>query len=86
MLKNQNGIPASCRACSPCSCNSGNDTNGDVGNMSYLEASRALKGAPLAYTYAPDQSFRLLYSAPEALAHGTLFEELYIPMEVYGNG
>lgn len=54
--------------------------------MSYLEASRALKGAPLAYAYAPDQSFRLLYSAPEALAHGTLFEELYIPMEVYGNG
>lgn len=39
----------------------------------------------LAYVYAPDQKFRLLYSAPDALSHGTLFEELYKPMGVYGN-
>lgn len=39
---------------------------------------------PLAYVYAPDQHFRMLYSAYEALAHGTLFEELYKPKEVYG--
>ena len=39
---------------------------------------------PLAYVYAPNQTFRLLYSASEALKHGTLFEELYKPMEVYG--
>ncbi len=86
MLKNQNGFPASCRVCTACPCNSGNDTNGEMGNMSFSEARRALNGAPLAYAYAPNQNFRLLYSAPEALAHGTLFEELYIPMEEYGNG
>ena len=40
---------------------------------------------PLAYVYAPDQKFRLLFSAPDALAKGTLFEELYKPMGVYGN-
>ena len=39
----------------------------------------------LAYLYAPDQKFRLLYSSREALSKGTLFEELYKPMEVYGN-
>ena len=39
---------------------------------------------PLAYVYAPNQAFRLLYSAEEALKHGTLFEELYKPKEVYG--
>ncbi|MBO7196363.1 MAG: spore coat associated protein CotJA [Clostridia bacterium] len=38
----------------------------------------------LAYVYAPDQRFRMLYSANDALKHGTLFEELYKPMEVYG--
>lgn len=39
---------------------------------------------PLAYVYAPDQRFCMLYSARDALTHGTLFEELYKPMEVYG--
>jgi len=43
-----------------------------------------LDDKPLAYLYAPDQKFRLLYSAGDALSHGTLFEELYKPMEVYG--
>ena len=40
--------------------------------------------APLAYVYAPMQRFCMLYSADEALKHGTLFENLYKPMEVYG--
>lgn len=39
----------------------------------------------LAYVCAPSQKFRLLYSASDALSHGTLFEELYKPMGVYGN-
>jgi hypothetical protein len=56
-----------------------------MGNITLAEASGRLVGAPLAYVYAPAQAFRLLYSAPEALKHGTLFEELYKPMEVYGN-
>ena len=44
-----------------------------------------LDDMPLAYVYAPSQKFRLLYSASDALRHGTLFEELYKPREVYGN-
>ena len=40
---------------------------------------------PLAYVYAPNQKFCMLYSASDALAHGTLFEQLYKPMGVYGN-
>lgn len=43
-----------------------------------------LENMPLAYVYSPDQRFRMLYSANDALMHGTLFEELYKPMEVYG--
>lgn len=43
-----------------------------------------LDNMPLAYVYAPDQVFRMLYSANDALKHGTLFEELYKPKEVYG--
>ena len=43
-----------------------------------------LDAMPLAYVYAPDQQFRLLYSAKDALSHGTLFEELFKSKEVYG--
>ncbi len=43
------------------------------------------KNCLLAYVYAPTQKFRMLYSAQDALTHGTLFEELYKPMGVYGN-
>lgn len=39
----------------------------------------------LAYVYSPDQKFCMLFSDEQALAHGTLFEQLYKPMEVYGN-
>ena len=39
------------------------------------------EGVQLAMVYAPKQSFRGLYSAPDALKHGTLFEELYKPLE-----
>ena len=43
-----------------------------------------LDGALLSYVYAPSQKFCMLYSASEALKHGTLFEQLYKPKEVYG--
>lgn len=43
-----------------------------------------LDGRPLAYVYAPNQRFCMLYSAKDALDRGTLFEALYKPMEVYG--
>ncbi len=87
MLNNENGYPkidrTSVLPASAVKCNS--ETAPDSGGMTYGEASARLKGAPLAYVYSPDQEFRLLYSVPEALKHGTLFEELYKPMEVYGN-
>ncbi len=86
MLNNMNGYPNISIECEPCvfaKCNS--ESKPEPGNMTYGEASAKLQDAPLAYVYSPDQKFRLLYSAPEALKHGTLFEELYKPMEVYGN-
>ena len=68
--------------------NGGNGGNGGVGgvtaNHSCGGRGDCLDNMPLAYVYAPDQAFRMLYSANEALKHGTLFEELYKPMEVYG--
>ena len=56
------------------------DMNGSCGGRG-----DCLDGMAVAYVYAPDQKFRLLYSASDALSHGTLFEELYKPMGVYGN-
>ena len=68
-----------------CGCNNGQ--NGDVGgatNHSCGGRGDCLDNMPLAYVYAPDQVFRMLYTANDALKHGTLFEELYKPMGVYG--
>lgn len=61
-------------------CSNGNDTS-----TNHSCGGGMLADSKLAYAYAPDQMFRLLYSAGDALKHGTLFEELYKPMEVYGN-
>ena len=36
---------------------------------------------PLAMVYAPYQSFRNVFKCHEALEHGTLFSELYLPFE-----
>lgn len=89
MIKDQNGYPILDRtahgAVPVVRCASSPESGDSNGDLSYREASEKLVGAPLAYVYAPTQAFRLLYSAPEALKHGTLFEELYKPMEVYGN-
>ena len=63
-------------------------TNGSVGgvtgNHSCGGTGNCLDDMPLAYVYAPNQMFRMLYTANDAMKHGTLFEELYKPMEVYG--
>ena len=94
MDKNENGYPIvgerardngnGCNMGNGCGngCNMGggcgNSANDGCGGNSPIDS------YPLAYVYAPNQNFRLLYSAEEALKHGTLFEELYKPMEVYG--
>ena len=44
-----------------------------------------LHDMPVGYAYVPVQRFRMLLSPAEALAHGTLFEELYKPLGGYGN-
>jgi len=67
-----------------CSRNNGVEQNG------YMQGSGANRidncdNVPLAYVYAPIQKFCMLYTADEALKHGTLFENLYKPMGVYGN-
>jgi hypothetical protein len=87
MDKNQNGFPESSgQGRLPC-----NPPNRPIAGNNQTDMNGAgdcgggmLDAMPLAYVYAPNQRFRMLYSAPEALRHGTLFEELYKPMEVYG--
>lgn len=44
-----------------------------------------LNDKPLGYAYVPIQRWRMLFPHSEALCRGTMFEELYKPMEVYGN-
>lgn len=44
-----------------------------------------LSDKPLGYAYVPIQRWRMLYNPENALKAGTLFEELYLPMEVYGH-
>lgn len=90
MEKNENGFPCSrennfyaAARCLNCLCNSGGGDTGENNHTCGGDGS-CLDQAPLAYVYAPNQVFRLLYSANDALKHGTLFEELYKPMEVYG--
>ena len=40
---------------------------------------------PLGYAYVPIQRWRMLYAPEAGLGRGTIFEELDMPMEVYGN-
>ncbi len=42
---------------------------------------RETDGLQLAMVYSPYQAWRMLYTPDEALRHGTLFEELYKPLE-----
>ena len=66
-------------------CGNGNGAAlGGANNHTCGGTGTTLDFRPLAYVYAPSQMFRLLYSANDALRHGTLFEELYKPKEVYG--
>ena len=44
-------------------------------------AHKACSRHQLGMVYSPYQCWRMLYSADDALNHGTLFEELYKPLE-----
>ncbi len=54
------------------------------GNMSGCGGNTMLDSFMPAYVYAPSQKFSMLLRPHDALSRGTLFEELYKPMEVYG--
>ncbi len=91
MDKNENGYPVSrcgfcdrAAYCDGCS-NACNSNPVQTEGYSCGGDGSCLDGMQLAYVYAPSQHFRMLYSADDALKHGTLFEELYKPMGVYGN-
>ena len=86
MDKNENGFPClkGCGCQNTVCCNSMPAQNGSATNHACGGRGDCLDEMPLAYVYAPSQAFRMLYSANQALHHGTLFEELYKPMEVYG--
>ena len=76
MERNQNGYPTSPRyECGDTRRMGCGEQNG-CGNM-------PLDSMPVGYAYVPMQKFRMLYNEENALKHGTLFEELYLPMEVY---
>lgn len=70
MERNENGYPKA----------SGNSANGCQPDMDATLGDR-----PLGYAYVPMQRWRMMYAPEDALGHGTMFEELYKPMEVYGN-
>ena len=101
MEKNQNGYPVMPNTPGNNTLNTPNSNrqgSGCPGNMTREGCSQSREGGncevkenlcldfmPLAYLYVPMQKFRMLYSAKDALSHGTLFEELYKPREVYGH-
>ena len=51
-------------------------TEGYVGSVPHA-------GAPLAMIYSPEQVWGEIYDPSEALDRGTLFEGLYLPLDVF---
>ena len=51
----------------------------------YESEAATLHDMPVGYAYVPIQRWRMMYSPEDALSHGTMFEELFKPLEVYGN-
>jgi hypothetical protein len=70
MERNAKGMPEQARA---------NDTTCPENDAATLH------DKPLAYAYVPIQRWRMLYTPDKGLKRGTIFEELDMPMEVYGN-
>ena len=58
--------------------NSGNGNNGSCCTENCAKEN-CLSGYSLAMVYTPDQEWRELYSEEDAIAHGTLFTELFKP-------
>ena len=86
MERNENGYPKSGSSAGTNQAPADRSRNPEVNNDLCPQTDEAtLYDKPLAYAYVPIQRWRLLYPTDKALGMGTLFEELYKPMEVYGN-
>lgn len=81
MERNENGYPSPRKNMGEEKRNMGDAGLGCGGEFD----SASLGDKPLAYAYVPIQRWHMLYPEDVALSHGTLFEELYKPREVYGN-
>ena len=75
MEKNENGYALDGAQRNAGSCNPGGMTSPARGTEGCSE------GLQLAMVYSPYQSWRKLLNPDEALKHGTLFEELYKPLQ-----
>ena len=53
----------------------------ELGNRYNMNVRAENAPRQLAMVYSPYQCWRMLYSESDALKHGTLFEELYKPLE-----
>ncbi len=84
MERNQNGYPTMprCDGGEMRRMGCGNGCQNGCPSQSRCE-NMPLDSMPVGYAYVPTQKFRMLYNEENALKHGTLFEELYLPMEVY---
>lgn len=58
-----------------------NGYSGGAASPMPAREAREVEGLQLAMVYSPYQAFRMLFTPEEALRHGTLFEELYKPLE-----
>lgn len=57
----------------------------EIADTCYENESATLSDKPIGYAYVPIQRWRMLYTPEQGLARGTVFEELDMPMEVYGH-
>ena len=94
MEKNENGYSEYFTRNSGNGCSLGGAQNGSRGNSCPCPNNRggsadgaewrggeACASPSLAMVYSPTQKWRMLYGVEDALTHGTLFEELYKPLE-----
>ena len=61
-----------------------NGSLGDAGSGN-LGCAAECSDKQLAMVYSPKQCWRMIFSPADAMRHGTMFEELYKPLEGYGN-
>ncbi len=67
MEKNENGYPITKR--------------NEMQNDPSVAPGNSCMGRQLAMVYSPENEWRMVYTPQDALCHGTLFEELYKPLD-----